>query len=185
MVSSLLRKSPIDGFPMAICLNIVILFFVWEGIYRLKLHICPQVKRSGDSQQERRRRHARLYILAISFVFSQTQFQMLQKVVPNNWFGIPGNTSNPDTSKTYSEKLLARYACFGIPRGKPIDDEQPGGKLETTRRFVLSSVTSSPKALFARAHLACNLCRRLSISSFKKKSKKKKAQLSSPAAFIR
>lgn len=43
------------------------------------------------------------------FVFFQTQFQMLQEVVPNNWIGIPGNTSDPDTSKADSKKLLAPY----------------------------------------------------------------------------
>lgn len=100
------------------------------------------------------------------FVFSQTQFQMLQKVVPNNWIGIPGNTSNPNTSKTHSEKLLAPYDALVYREESQLMTYNQGKKLETTR-FVLSSITSSPEALFACAHLACNPCCRLSISSFK------------------
>ncbi|KAH8775518.1 hypothetical protein F5883DRAFT_260228 [Diaporthe sp. PMI_573] len=154
--------------------NVVVSVLIWEGIYRLKLHTCPPDLKVGRLPR-REVETARSPVCPDHlFVFLQTQFQMLQDVVPNNWIGIPGNTGNPNSSNPYSEKLLAPYACFGIPRRKPIDDEQPGGRLKTTaRRFVSSSIASSLKALFACPHLACNRCHRLSISSSKTIRKKK------------
>ncbi|KAL2287255.1 hypothetical protein FJTKL_05760 [Diaporthe vaccinii] len=95
------------------------------------------------------------------FVFFQTQFQMLQEVVPNNWIGIPGNTSDPDTSKAYSKKLLAPYDALVrliIHRIKP----------KGTVRLSTSRLQPVPSP----------------IRIFIQNNPKIKAQLSSPAAVV-
>lgn len=109
MVSSLLIRSPIDGFSSSgmiqmfwLCSLFGRVFIDFNYTFALRL----KVGRLPTREEEAAR--SPVYPDHL-FVFFQTQFQMLQEVVPNNWIGIPGNTSDPDTSKAYSKKLLAPY----------------------------------------------------------------------------